>query len=107
MSITLLSVQGQTPYKLVTGSLVQVTGTSNLHDWDILASTFTCEGNFTIKVQEINSLYFSLPVTHLKSKDRLMDTRSYKVLKANEYNKITFKLINATIYPFKKSNKTS
>ncbi len=57
----------------------------------MLASNFTCEGNFKVKggqLQDLHSLRFSLPVTHLKSKDKGMDTRAYKALKAKEYNKL-------------------
>jgi polyisoprenoid-binding protein YceI len=97
--------QGQTPYKILAGSHINVSGTSNLHDWTMQASTFTCEGNLTLKngqLSDINALQFTLPVTNLKSKEDLMDTRTYKALKANEHSKITFKLTAATVVPQQK-----
>ena len=90
----------QTPYKIVTTSHIKVLGTSNLHDWDMNAESFTCEGNFIVKggvLKDISSLSFALPVTNLKSKESLMDKRAYKALKSQEFSKITFKLTNAKV----------
>ncbi|GEO07166.1 hypothetical protein AAE02nite_48300 [Adhaeribacter aerolatus] len=100
MAITILSVRGQTPYKMMTGSNIKVSGTSNVHDWNMQASNVTCEANLKMKngqLQNLNSLHFVLPVNNLKSKDKLMDTRTYKALKAKEYPEISFKLINASV----------
>lgn len=97
-------IQAQT-YKVTAGSQIKVSGTSNLHDWNMLASSFQCEGDFTVKngqLQEINSLNFALPVTNLKSKEDLMNTRAYKTLKSDQFNKITFKLTEATLMPQQK-----
>jgi polyisoprenoid-binding protein YceI len=94
------SATAQTPYKVSSGSEISVNGTSNLHDWSMVASAFTCEGSFIIKsgqVQDISSLSFSLPVNNLKSKEKVMDNRAYKALKADEFSKITFKLTQASV----------
>lgn len=91
---------GQTAYKIADGSKISVSGTSNLHNWTSAASSFTCEANAKIKagqLQDISSLNFSLPVTNLKSKESLMDTRTYKAMKASEYSRIIFKLTNAMV----------
>jgi hypothetical protein len=93
-------VYSQTPYKIVTTSHIKVLGTSNLHDWDMNAESFTCEGNFIVKggvLKDISSLSFVLPVVNLKSKESLMDKRAYKALKSDEFSKITFKLTEATV----------
>lgn len=94
------TAQGQIPYKIAEGSKITVSGTSNLHDWTMLANNFTCEAIFKMKsgqVQDLNSLNFILPVTNLKSKETLMDTRAYKALKADKFNQITFKLTDAMV----------
>ncbi len=94
------TAQGQVSYKISEGSKITVAGTSNIHDWTMLANTFSCEGTFKIKngqVQDLTSLTFTLPVTNLKSKENLMDTRAYKALKAEKFNKIIFKLTDATV----------
>ncbi|RZK73063.1 MAG: YceI family protein, partial [Pedobacter sp.] len=93
-------LQAQTPYKISSGSQIKVSGTSNLHDWTMIASTFTCEGSFAVsgtQLKDIKALSFVLPVKNLKSKESLMDTRAYKTLKEEQFNKITFKLIDATV----------
>ena len=90
----------QTSYKIVTTSHIKVLGTSNMHDWDMNAESFTCEGNFIVKggvLKDVTSLSFTLPVTNLKSKESLMDKRAYKALKSQEFSKITFKLTAATV----------
>lgn len=105
MSAFALKVQGQTIYKVMEGSQIKVSGTSNLHDWTMLSSSFAFDGNFLMKsgvLQEISALNFILPVTNLKSKESLMDTRAYKALKAVQFNKIIFKLIQATVIPQQK-----
>ncbi len=99
------NMQGQYPYKIVPSSQIKVSGTSNLHDWTMLASSFTCEGNFTVKngqLQDLSALSFALPVKNLKSKEELMNTRTYKALKADDHNKIIFKLTQASVIPQQK-----
>lgn len=97
--------QAQTSYKTMPGSQIKVFGTSNLHDWDMTASTFSCEGVFIVRdgeLLDVKSLWFSLPVTNLKSKEDLMDTRAHKALKAAEFSKISFKLRDAVLMPQRK-----
>ncbi len=103
------TAQGQSTYKIIPGSQIKVFGTSNLHDWNMIASTFSCEGTFKVKegvLQEVSSLSFSVPVTNLKSKEDLMDTRAYKTLKSTEFSKITFKLKDAAMLPQQKIRAT-
>lgn len=98
-------VQAQVVYKIAAGSQIKVSGTSNLHDWSMLANSFSCDGAFVVQngeIQDIKSLNFALPVTNLKSKEDLMDSRAYKTLKAEEFSKITFRLTDATIMPQQK-----
>lgn len=98
-------LQAQTSFKSVAGSFIKVNGTSNLHDWSMLASNVSCEGSYTLKgdqLADITAMNLSVPVTSLKSKEDLMDTRAYKALKAEQYNKITFKLTDATVVPGQK-----
>lgn len=101
--------QSQALYKIISGSQIKVFGTSNIHDWNMTASSFSCEGNFKVndgELLDISSLSFSLPVTNLKSKDDLMDTRAHKALKAADFSKITFKLKDATVMPQQKLKAT-
>jgi len=103
--LTLTPVLGQTNYRQVAGSQIKVTGTSNLHDWDMVATNFTLAA--TIKtaggqLQDLTALSFVLPVNNLKSNEDLLNTRAYNALKAEQFDKITFKLTKATIIPQQK-----
>ena len=96
----------QTHYKLITNSQIKVSGTSSMHNWVMKAANFECDGDFVMKddvLQDISSLSFALPVTNLKSKKKLMDTRTYTTLKAKTYKNITFKLSDATVSKPKKT----
>jgi polyisoprenoid-binding protein YceI len=89
----------QTQYKIAQ-SQIKVAGSSNLHDWTMAATAFTCEGTFVVKngqLQDLSALSFTLPISNLKSKEDLMDERAYKALNAEKYPKITFKLTDAVV----------
>jgi polyisoprenoid-binding protein YceI len=100
-SISAFTLKADDPiYKVITSSQIKVLGTSNLHDWDMVANQFTCDGTFTVKngvLQDVKSLQFSLPVTNLKGKEGLLNTRAYKALNSDKYKTITFKLTDATV----------
>lgn len=104
LNITVLTTnaQAQGHYKVLAGSQIKVDGTSNLHDWSMVAGTFTVDATIADDVKDVNSLSFTLPVKNLKSKEKLMDTRAYKSLKAEQHDKITFKLTSATVVPQQK-----
>src|SRR6478672_3660843 len=102
LSITFLTQQAsaQSSYKAATGSQIKVLGTSNLHDWDMNATYFNCDANLVITdgvLKNVNALSFALQVKNLKAKEDLMNTRAYKALKESEFDKITFKLTEATV----------
>jgi len=87
-------------YKVAAGSLIQVDGTSNLHDWKMKAQSFSSDAQLVFKgtdLQDVTALNFTLPVQNLKSNESLMDTRAYKALKEEQNKTITFKLTSATV----------
>lgn len=93
-------VNAQTNYTIAPGSQITVAGTSNLHDWTMDASKFSCDGKLTVaggQLKDINSLAFVLPVKNLKSKESLMDSRAYKAMNEESYDKMSFKLTDATV----------
>lgn len=109
-SLTAFTIYEASPFKNVTGSQIKVNGTSNIHDWVMDASSFTCEGSFVLKggkLEDLSSLSFSLPVANLKGKENLLNTRAHKALKADQFNKITFKSTDATILPQQKTIKVN
>jgi polyisoprenoid-binding protein YceI len=102
LAITLnaFTVGDQATFKNVSGSQIKVNGTSNIHDWTMNATNFSCEGNIVLKagqLEDITALNFTLPVANLKGKEDLLNTRAHKALKAEQFNKITFKLTSANI----------
>ena len=93
-------ILAQTPYKNTEGSQIKVFGTSNLHDWTMVAKTLTCEGTFIVKgdqLVDVTALTLNIPVKNLKSNESLMDSRAYKTLKADQFSSIGFKLTSATV----------
>lgn len=98
-------IYAQTAFKSAAGSVITVKGTSNIHDWTMQATSFSTDGSFVLKgdqLQDIKTLNFVLPVANLKAKEDLMTTRAHKALKADEFNKIVFKLTDATVVPGQK-----
>ena len=100
MMIGFGSQQVKAQYAVAPGSQITVAGTSNLHDWTMDASKFSCDAKMVVtsgQLKDITSLVFTLPVKNLKSKESLMDTRAYKALNADTHDKMTFKLTDATV----------
>ena len=98
--LSAFAVSEQVSFKNVSGSQIKVNATSNIHDWNMIATSFNAEGNFVLnggQLQDITALNFTLPLSNLKGKEDLLTTRAHKALKAEQFNKITFKLTNATV----------
>lgn len=75
---------------------MRVSGTSTLHDWDMVAETGV-EGQAIInladkKIESIQSLSLSLNSKALKSGKSSMDKNAYEAIKADDFPKITFEL---------------
>jgi len=103
-------LKAQSNYKLNAAkeNLIRVSGKSNVHDWEMTANNPTCEADFGSLAgnenvpKTLSSLSFSVNAKSLKSEHSSMDTRTYKVIKADEHPKISFKLSNAVITPISK-----
>lgn len=77
-------------------------GTSTLHDWNMVAHTFTGTGTFTVagnQLTGLSSLTVTLPIHNLKSEHDGMNDNAYDALKADKNPNITFQLKSATITP--------
>ena len=110
LSTTSTQAVAQTSYHVTAGSQITVAGTSNLHDWTMVAKTFSSEGTLTIKgtqLVDITALTLTIPVKNLNSKESLMDSRAYKTLKEEQFKNITFKLTAATVNAAQKTIKAS
>lgn len=77
---------------------LKISGTSSLHDWEMVSETATgklvaaVEGN---KLAEINSLVVEMPAESIKSGKSGMDKNAYKALKTNQYKTVRFDLKSA------------
>lgn len=100
IGFTAFTVNDQTPFKVAGGSQIKVDGTSNIHDWTMNATSFACEGTYVLnggQLVDVTALSFTLPVANLKGKEDLLNTRAHKALKADQHNKISFKLTKADV----------
>lgn len=95
----------QTNYKLAASgeNNVKVSGTSNVHDWTMNASGLESSGVFKFNGKEelidVASLKFTVMAKSLKSGKSSMDSRTYKVIKADEFPKIAYQLTAANVTP--------
>ncbi len=96
-------------YKIVAGKDVniKVLGSSNVHDWTEVTSAIESTGEFKIgdenQIQALESFNLAVTAKSLKSEHDMMDTRTYKAIKADQFPKITFKLESAAITPVQKN----
>jgi polyisoprenoid-binding protein YceI len=80
---------------VITEAYFNVSGTSSLHDWEIISDEATGEADFSInnnQISSINSLQINIPAKSLKSGKRAMDNNTYQALNSKEHPQITFKL---------------
>ncbi|TCC93080.1 YceI family protein [Pedobacter hiemivivus] len=105
------SLQAQIVYKLYGAkeNIVKIAGKSNIHDWTMTAENLACDANFgpvsgaAGVPKKLISLNFSVKSKNLKSESESMNNRTYKVIKADAYPDIDFKLREATISALQKN----
>lgn len=82
---------------------MKLTGTSTLHDWEMVAKEATGEAQFVFKtgtngeLQSVKSLTFTLEVKNLQSDNKGLDKNAYKALKSDKYKNIQYKLSSSTL----------
>ena len=91
----LTSFQAQTYHLKQNESELQVLGTSNLHDWELGATSM--KGKISLKqsegkLQEVSDLTFSVKSESLLSGKSGMDKNTFKALKTSDYKTISFQL---------------
>ncbi len=102
-------IQAQSIYKLAKGPDVtfKLLGSSNIHDWVMTSSGIESAGEFSFdsenKLTSLQSFNFYVAAKSLKSEHESMDNRTYKTIKADQYPKISYKLISAIITIIQKS----
>lgn len=83
-----IAVQGQDYVTKQAESSMKVSGTSTLHDWDIIVESFA--GKAKMNGEKMEQASFTADVKSLKSGTSSMDDNTYKALKEKDYPKITF-----------------
>lgn len=79
------------------GSKIIVEGTSNLHDWELVAQNLSSEldlieGEKT--VSDIRNVSFTMKAENLQSDNSIMNKKTQNALKTNKYNTIQFSPTN-------------
>ncbi len=81
--------------------VVKVKGTSSLHDWEIKSNKGKVEGVLVLgpnyKITGVSGLRFTVVSETLKSGHNMMDNNTYKALKTNTHENISFVLTSANI----------
>ena len=89
-------------YAVAPGSQMKILGTSNLHDWETIATEVA--GTAVIKSVDDGSLIIEsaelvIPVASIKSdKGKKMDKLTYEALDAENFSEMTFSLKSATVH---------
>lgn len=90
------TLHAQQTFTLHDNSELKVTGTSTLHDWDMVSNsgqsgkaTMKLEGG---KITDLKSLQLTMPVSTLKSGRSGMDKNAYEALKSKDNPNVQFQL---------------
>lgn len=93
-----LQVQAQKEYKIEGKPTLKVSGTSTLHDWDMVSDQATGSARITVSggvVERVHSATFSMPAESIKSGKRQMDGNAYKALGTDKHKEVRFQLTEA------------
>ncbi|NEV92708.1 YceI family protein [Psychroflexus sp. YR1-1] len=87
--------QSQTQFKAVPAdeNSILIEGTSNIHDWEILAKDFASEMELVIEeddLKAINAIQLSIPVKSFDSGKGKMDKNTYEAMQADTYKLVVF-----------------
>ena len=86
---------GAQNFSLSNNSSIIVSGTSSLHDWDVKAENFNGEIIFEdLNSGVIKDISISVIAESLKSGKKGMDKNTYKALKTNSHQSITYNLVD-------------
>lgn len=72
-------------------STITISGTTNVHDWK--SNVGTIKGDLVVNSsKQIQSLQVDIPVTSIKSDEKLMDKKTYEAFDSDKNPTISFKL---------------
>jgi len=90
---------GQQAYQLSGDQKLTVSGTSSIHDWEMVAKDIKGAAQITVvndKLTSISSLAIDMPVKSLKSGKGSMDSNTYEALEEKKYPSIKFEMTELT-----------
>jgi len=85
----------QNGYQLSSNQEFKVSGTSSLHDWDMVSEGARGQATMVIEngeIKEIQNLRVDLPVKSLKSGNNRMDRTAYNSIDADKHEYVRFEL---------------
>lgn len=85
----------QNGYQLGSGQEFMVSGTSTLHDWDMVSEGALGQATIVVEngeIKEIQNLRVDLPVKSLKSGNNRMDRTAYSAVDADKHDYVRFEL---------------
>lgn len=88
------SLQAQTLKLNANAFSMTIFGTTNIHDFQ--SKVTQASGELVIKDAKPQSMLVEIPVKGIKSKEKLMDTKTYKAFNADKYPVIIFQLTNVS-----------
>ncbi|WP_194775664.1 YceI family protein [Pararhodonellum marinum] len=88
-------VLAQQSFELSGEPKLKISGTSTLHDWDMVSNQAKGKGKFTLednKIHQVRDLSIEMPAESIKSGKNGMDKNAYAALKTKNHKTVTFKL---------------
>ena len=88
-------LSAQNGYQLGSGQEFMVSGTSTLHDWDMVSEGALGQATIVVEngeIKEIQNLRVDLPVKSLKSGNNRMDRTAYSAVDADKHDYVRFEL---------------
>ncbi|MDN3667796.1 YceI family protein [Echinicola jeungdonensis] len=97
LTLAAFAVNAQEKYTLSGDQVIKVSGTSTIHDWDMVAKS-GMSGDIQLKTENgvitaLEGLKLTIPVNTLKSGKSSMDKNAYEALKSKANPKISFELV--------------
>lgn len=95
LMILSFSLNAQVKYQVGPKAELKVTGTSTLHDWEMVSDQATGEAVLMVengKLQGVQSLAVQMPAESIKSGKNAMDKNTYAALQTKKHKQITFVL---------------
>lgn len=85
----------QVNYTIAPVAELKISGTSSLHDWDMVSSTATGKAEFVIesgKLMDVKTATIEMPAESIKSGKNAMDKNAYAALKTKDNKQVKFTL---------------